>query len=1132
MVRVSRSLVRVLPSLAIIVFLAACKGGSAGIPGPPGPGQPGGAPIWPPNHSFTGLPRTLEWTAGVEGRTTTLPAVRGGTPPIRYALAGDCLPDGLHFVESARTIQGTAANPADASLCIYTATDANERSPAPINFFVKVRPPSTPLLAWTSGSEANDLSGATLAWGVGEVVNRRLPRADSASDPVAYSLKDEDCLPEGLQFLRTIPAIRGTPSRAAPASLCEYTARDADGRTLTIEFRVQVLAVPVRAFTWSSTTIQGTRLRFTAGEHGTETLPAARGGKAPIEYSLNAGCLPAGLSLLTEQASPAIGGSAQESKPQDLCTYQAEDADGRTLMLQFFVEVLPSTTPTSQTLAWSTHELVRSPRKSLSFTTGERVTYSMPAATGGTPPYTYALRGEGCESQAGLRLVGSDLIGVAKFIDTPLSCEYRATDSASPPATISLGFLLSVEPVGPDAFRFENVHIADRDYAVGDTVCIRLPRAVRGGSDMLDVEYSISTPLPPGLTLHRPEVAADPACEPNHYPRIAGRPTDSSLLTRYCLIAAADGEESIRTCFYMRTVNHRVARFTVITGTEQDVFLTYDPAGAPVTNPLRVTLSPATIPEEWRREARYTLTPQLTPAPGTCAAHDPTVAGQLLWGQGNPATRVFPFLCWMRSGPGLAPTLTTYTYGVRRGGTEGIPGVAVCLDVRLTRGEQYDEGPPEILSDTITISYRNEAVRTMTGEFVCNPAPTGDDRPENGNQPGPQTDGSPASNPVHEALGPVHARRAARFVHGVVAERVRSGEDAGAGATPFTGAEVAALSGAADGFTYSGESESLHAGLDVLTPGEWRLGVVGAFTRTELDYAAPLRLRPRYVRGEHETELSSVHPFAARDFGRSVLWASLGYGTGTLRFRDLDPGSPYHRVKRTGLGFSTFAAGGAYALRELLGGELSAEAGYEQARLEIEGAAADAAGSGIAAMTLDTRDLTAGLAWDRQGEALRTHQRWSFGYRRAFGDGEHAHELEAGASLRLDDLAPGLDVRGSLGGSWALGGKGTRSWRLGGALAYAPGEPDRGVSLGFEPWYTGDDRYGAALEAGYGLHSASLGETLFPYYRLSHRPSSAEHALGVRGAGRSPTTWDLRGFSRRFDSYDRLGAEMQVKLRW
>ena len=1048
-------------------------------------------------------------------------------PPRWTALRGECAYDPGHGGESSGRF----------SLHLYR--DRRQRAfTAPINFFVKVRPPSTPLLAWTSGSEANALSGATLAWGVGEVVDRGLPRADSASDPVAYSLKDEDCLPEGLQFLRTIPAIRGTPSRAAPASLCEYTARDADGRTLTIEFRVQVLAVPVRAFTWSSTRIQGTRLRFTAGVHGTKPLPAARGGKAPIEYSLNAGCLPAGLSLLTEQASPAIGGSAQESKPQDLCTYQAEDADGRTLMLQFFVEVLPSTTPTSQALAWSTHELVRDQRKS--FTTGERVTYSMPAATGGTPPYTYALRGEGCESQAGLRLVGSDLIGVAEFIDTPLSCEYRATDSASPPATISLGFLLSVEPVDPDAFRFENVHIADRDYAVDDTVCIRLPRAVRGGSDMLDVEYSISTPLPPGLIFHRPdEVAADPACEPNRYPRIAGRPTDSSLLTRYCLIAAADGEESIRTCFYMRTVNHRVARFTVITGTEQDVFLTYAenpadriPTGSPVPDtPLRVTLSPATIPEEWRGDAVYTLTPPLPTTADTCADHVAASAGQLLWGPGDPTMLgQYPFLCWMRLGPGLAPTLTTYTYGVRRG-AGGIPGVAVCLDVRLTRGEQ-DEGPPVTLTDTITISYRNEAVRTMTGEFVCNPAPTGDDSPENGNQPEPQTDGSPASNPVHEALGPVHARRAARFVHGVVAERVRFGEDAGAGATPFTGAEVAALSGAADGFTYSGESESLQAGLDVLTPGEWRLGVVGAFTRTELDYAAPLRLRPRYVRGEHETDLSSVHPFAARDFGRSVLWASLGYGTGTLRFRDLDPGSPYHRAKRSGLGFSTFAAGGAYALRELLGGELSAEAGYEQARLEIEGAAADAAGSGIAAMTLDTRDLTAGLAWDRQGEAHRTHQRWSFGYRRAFGDGEHAHELEAGASLRLDDLAPGLDVRGSLGGSWALGGKGTRSWRLGGALAYAPGEPDRGVSLGFEPWYAGDDRYGAALEAGYGLHSASLGETLFPYYRLSQRPSSAEHALGVRGAGRSPTTWDLRGFSRRFDSYDRLGAEMRVKLRW
>ena len=51
-----------------------------------------------------------------------------------------------------------------------------------------------------------------------------------------------------------------------------------------------------------------------------------------------------------------------------------------------------------------------------------------------------------------------------------------------------------------------------------------------------------------------------------------------------------------------------------------------------------------------------------------------------------------------------------------------------------------------------------------------------------------------------------------------------------------------------------------------------------------------------------------------------------------------------------------------------------------------------------------------------------------------------------------------------------------------------------------------------------------------PILALAFR--DALNALRALLPGRSPTTWDLRGFSRRFDSYDRLGAEMRVKLRW
>ena len=95
------------------------------------------------------------------------------------------------------------------------------------------------------------------------------------------------------------------------------------------------------------------------------------------------------------------------------------------------------------------------------------------------------------------------------------------------------------------------------------------------------------------------------------------------------------------------------------------------------------------------------------------------------------------------------------------------------------------------------------------------------------------------------------------------------------------------LSGESDGFDYSGSSESVSLALDI-GRAAWQAGLVAAATRTDLTYQAEAALRSRgYASGDHETELFSLHPFAAWHApSGGHVWGSLGAGSGTLRHRD------------------------------------------------------------------------------------------------------------------------------------------------------------------------------------------------------------------------------------------------------
>ena len=428
----------------------------------------------------------------------------------------------------------------------------------------------------------------------------------------------------------------------------------------------------------------------------------------------------------------------------------------------------------------------------------------------------------------------------------------------------------------------------------------------------------------------------------------------------------------------------------------------------------------------------------------------------------------------------ILDTPTTFRYQVSAGGSVHD---TLCVDVTFLDKDEDD------LLDGVNVRVRDDA-RWVEDEreYRC---------PDRHPSP-PSSSGAPPSNPVHSALAPVHARRALDVAHAAVRDRVR-GWSPGAPRTlsafaPAVG--VASLSGQSEGFDYSGSSQSLSAGAE-LGRGAWQAGLVGSVTRTDLRYRAAAGLAERgYRSGEHDTEILSVHPFAAWHMPPGGhFWASLGAGTGQLRHRD-ELGFPSRSSSDVRL--RAHAVGGALPIADVLSGELEAEAGIESFAFEIEGG--DRISSSLP--TMRGRDYRAGLAWSAPVAGAPS---LSVAYRHLTGDGPEGGRLEAAGSVSVEGVFdPRLTVTGKAEGSFGLGDHDQDSWGLGGGVRFAPGEARRGLGVKVDtnlasPDDGGSSDVGIRGEAGYGLWGGPFLGTMRPYVGLIRfsGDGSLRRALGV-----------------------------------
>ena len=988
---------------------------------------------------FLDLPDTPEKVRFVIGdfRSFTLPPATGGVAPYTYTFCdGGSLPSGVRFTPANRVLAGVTDTVFDDS-CTYTVTDSAQPA-ATFSRDIEVT------------SESFDLPDTPeeVRFVIGTFRSVTLPAATGGVAPYTYTFCDGGSLPSRVGFAPATRRLAGIADAAFDDS-CTYEVTDSAGAMVSrvIKVTVESLALPDTP----------EEVRFVIGTFRSVTLPAATGGVGPYRYDFNCegGSLPSRVGFAP--ATRRLAGIA-DAVFDNSCTYTVTDSAQPAAMVSRDIKV------TSELLGLR----VASAQARQAFVIGTFRSVTLPAATGGVEPYTYDFTCAGGRLPPGVGFTPATrvLAGVANAVFRD-SCTYTVTDSARPAATT---FSQDIVVTSAAAGALELTRVF-KDISNDELEPLKIGRRSRtvfqeasGGVAPYTYELADCT-LPTGLEFHpNTRILSGTPNEEYRGPNCTYRVTDSStppMSVSLSFVLTVEPLEVNAWRFRTRTV---------------------DPGG-PCVVPGAGSVEVATLPA-----AHAGNGPAVYAVPG---APYPAVTGSFL--SFKPDTRVLTYA--NPAPPPVVGTPNTYRYLV--GTAAGVDPMnaedALCLDV------QYDSNDVNMVCPDNTYIHVHLRVRDdafwdeNAKEYRCPDtiAPS----------PRSNAQGSP-SNPVHEALGPVHARRALDVAHGAVLDRVRGwtpGESPGdaqvlSAIAPTVG--IGSLSGRSEGFDYSGSSESLSTGAE-LGAGTWQAGVVGSFTRTELDYRADASLAEHgYVAGEHDTEVLSLHPFAAwHTPSGGHVWASLGAGTGELRHRD-DPGFP--SWSRSDVHLRTWAAGASVPVADILAGDLQAEGGIESFSFDIDG------GGRISSSlpTLRGRDWRAGLAWSAPVPSAPSV---AVAYRRLTGDGPEGGRLETRGSVSVQGIFdPRLALLANAEGAFGLGDYEHDFWGLTGGVRFAPDGTRRGFGLELDTRFESleeDDSAGVGIraEAGYGLWGGSWFGTLRPHVGLIRHPGGSflRRSVGV-----------------------------------
>ena len=913
----------------------------------------------------------------------------------------------------------------------------------------------------------------------GEPREYRLPHGSGGIPPYEYSI--EGC-PDWVTLFPDQRILAGTAPAAASGQtfFCTYHVTESDPgfrprRSVVHGLRIRVPTANVADLEFS----QPDNVSLKVGAPFNEQFPAATGGVRPYTYSFTCGggALPSGMSFTP--ATRRLAGTP-DTLFRDSCTYSVTDSSAVAATVSQPVEVEVAG-PVTGTLTLPVPDKVN-------LSVGTFDDELLPAATGGVQPYTYSLTCAGGLLPSGMsfaprtrRLAGTP--GV-RFRD---SCTYSVTDSSAVAATVSQP--VEVEVAGP----VTGTLMLPEAVLPGNVLRLRVGERARvtfkpatGGVE--PYTYALICPDPSPIGPNVPSRLPDPTDPPPPYDGLGFGPqtrvlsgTPSAAYSgpdcTYRVTDSATPPATLARSVALIVEPDRVKwRFDRRSLLQEDRSLDRNDA-----DPQPIHVLPVAIPEPGGASDAVPVYRLLDFRPPLSFDAD----SRELQYEHPDADECDPEVRDPDNGdpkvcdPDYGRT-STYLYRVLFGDTVDD---TLCVDVSF-RDEDENDPEDQLIA---SVRIRDDAYFDGTG-YVCPPVPL---QPASASFTG-------LSNPVHEALGPVHARRALDVAHGTVRDRVRAWRSGAprvlTAITPTVG--FGSLSGKSEGFEYSGSSESASAGAE-LGSGSWQAGLIASFTRTDLRYRADARLAGQgYRAGDHDTEIFSLHPFAAWHMpSGGDVWASLGAGTGQLRHRD-DHGFP--SWSRSDVRLRAYAAGASVPVAEVLSGEVEAEAGVEAFAFEIEG------GGRISSSlpTLRGRDWRAGVAWSAP---VRGAPSLSVAYRHQTGDGPEGGQLEMKGSVSVDDiLDPRLSLIANIDGALGLGDHDHDSWGLSGGIRFAPGESRRGFGLDLDTRLVSPDGGGSADvgiqgEAGYGLRGWPPFPTVRPYVGVMRHSGdgSLRRSLGI-----------------------------------
>ena len=371
------------------------------------------------------------YTVGT-GVSVTLPAAVGGVGDLTHAIT-EALPDGLDFDADTRVLSGAPTFAQPATTYTYTATDSDS-------------PPTTEELPFTitiTGPLA--FGGATIdaqTYDIRTAVNLTLPTAAGGTAPYIYAITE--ALPDGLTFTAATRVLSGQPTATQDAMDYTYTATDSDSTSAaTVELPFTIAITGPADFTVDLLAAQ----TYPIGTAVSVTLPTATGVGA-ITYAITES-LPNGLTFTA--ASRVLSGTPTIVQPATPYTYTATDSSTPPT-----TDELPFTITISGPLGFAGGATID---PQLYFTNNPAVSVTLPAAGGGTAPYTYAIAPT---LPGGLAFDGATQIlsGVPTTNQDATDYTYTATDSAGTPASVSLTFSIAVA-------RDSNPRFADTSFPTG-----------------------------------------------------------------------------------------------------------------------------------------------------------------------------------------------------------------------------------------------------------------------------------------------------------------------------------------------------------------------------------------------------------------------------------------------------------------------------------------------------------------------------------------------------------------------------------------------------------------------------------------------------------------------------------------